>query len=67
MISIVITTYREEQTILRAVRAFLDQDLTLEWELLVVCPDDETAAIIAPLAAGDTPGRRPANVVAAGV
>ncbi len=53
MISIVITTYREEQTILRAVRAFLGQDLTQEWELLVVCPDDETAAIIAPLVASN--------------
>jgi len=58
MITIVITTYREESTILRAVRAFLDQDLTQEWELLVVCPDDETAALIAPLAARDTRVRR---------
>ncbi len=54
MITIVITAYREENTILRAVQAFVDQDLGQEWELLVVCPDDQTAAVVAPLAAHDT-------------
>lgn len=45
MITIIITAYREERTVGRAIEAFLAQDLALEWELLVVCPDEETAAV----------------------
>jgi len=46
MLSIIITTYREEETIGRAIKAFLAQRLPQEYELLVVCPDDETASVV---------------------
>lgn len=47
MLTIIITAYREEKTIGRAIEAFLAQDFPGEYELLVVCPDDETAAVVA--------------------
>ena len=46
MLSIIITTHREEETIGRAIKAFLAQSLPQEYELLVVCPDDETASVV---------------------
>jgi len=45
MISVLITTYREAQTIGRALDAFLPQ-LPPEGEIVVVCPDEETTAVI---------------------
>lgn len=53
MLTIIITAYREEKTIGQAIEAFLAQDLPQDWELLVVCPDDETAAAAAPYAVRD--------------
>ncbi len=53
MLSIVITAYREEKTIGRAIAAFLAQNSPQDHEFLVVCPDDETAAIVAQYAAQD--------------
>lgn len=45
MLTILITAYREERTLGRAMEAFLTQDLPPDWELWVVCPDEETAAV----------------------
>ena len=45
-VSIVITSYREPATVGRAIEAFLHQ-LPREAELVVVCPDPETAAVVA--------------------
>lgn len=45
MITVLITAYREAATIGRAIDAFLPQ-LPEEGELLVVCPDEETTAVI---------------------
>ena len=45
MISILITAYREAATIGRAIEAFLPQ-LPPDSELLVVCPDEETTAVV---------------------
>jgi len=53
MLTILITAYREEKTIGRAIEAFLTQDLPQDYELLVVCPDDETAGVLAKYAAGN--------------
>jgi cellulose synthase/poly-beta-1,6-N-acetylglucosamine synthase-like glycosyltransferase len=45
MLSILITTYREAQTIGRALDVFLGQ-LPADSEIVVVCPDVETTAVI---------------------
>jgi cellulose synthase/poly-beta-1,6-N-acetylglucosamine synthase-like glycosyltransferase len=45
MISVIITSYREAATIGRAMDAFLVQ-LSTDAEILVVCPDPETAAVV---------------------
>ena len=47
MLTILITASREERTLGRAIAAFLAQDLGPDWELLVVCPDEPTAAVAA--------------------
>jgi biofilm PGA synthesis N-glycosyltransferase PgaC len=47
MLTIIITAYREERTLGQAIEAFLTQELGPEWELLVVCPDEPTAAVAA--------------------
>lgn len=49
MITIVITAFREAATIGRAVEAFLGQ-VPSDAEILVVCPDPETAAVVQDLA-----------------
>ncbi len=49
VLSIVITASREEKTIGRAIEAFLSQDMN-NWELLVVCPDEETSSEVSPYA-----------------
>jgi len=51
MLSIVITAYREPNTIGRAIEAFLAQALPEDHELLVVCPDEETSLVVAEYAA----------------
>ncbi len=58
MLSIVITAYREPNTIGRAIDAFLSQELPEDYELLVVCPDPETAAVVAPYTARNPRLRR---------
>jgi cellulose synthase/poly-beta-1,6-N-acetylglucosamine synthase-like glycosyltransferase len=45
MLTIVITACREEKTIGKAIESLLAQELPAEWELLVVCPDVDTAAV----------------------
>ena len=45
MISVIITSYREAATIGRALDAFLAQ-LPMDAEVLVVCPDPETTAVV---------------------
>jgi biofilm PGA synthesis N-glycosyltransferase PgaC len=47
MVTIIITANREERTLGRALEAFLAQELGSGWELLVVCPDEPTAAVAA--------------------
>lgn len=42
MISIIITSFKEPKTIGRAIESFLNQELTLDYELIVVAPDDQT-------------------------
>jgi cellulose synthase/poly-beta-1,6-N-acetylglucosamine synthase-like glycosyltransferase len=51
MLTILITASHEERTLGRAIAAFLAQDLGPDWELLVVCPDEPTAAVAAQYAA----------------
>jgi cellulose synthase/poly-beta-1,6-N-acetylglucosamine synthase-like glycosyltransferase len=53
MLTIIITAYREEKTVGRAIEAFLAQDSPDDYELLVVCPDEETAGVVARYAAQD--------------
>ncbi len=50
-LSIVITARREERTIGRAIEAILADGLPDDYELVVVCPDDGTAAIVTQYAA----------------
>ncbi len=42
MISIIITAYKEEKTISKAIQAFLDNPLRIDYELLVFAPDEPT-------------------------
>ena len=42
MISIIITAYKEEQTIGRAIQSILDNDLEVPYEILIIAPDKET-------------------------
>jgi cellulose synthase/poly-beta-1,6-N-acetylglucosamine synthase-like glycosyltransferase len=50
MVSVIITAYKEPQTIGGAIEAFLPQ-LPPDSELLVVCPDEETTAVVLQYAA----------------
>jgi len=45
MLSVVVTAFREEHTVGRAIQALATQKLPEDWELLVVCPDEATAAV----------------------
>jgi len=53
MLTIVITAYREENSIGRAIESIQAQGLPQDCELVVVCPDDPTAAVISALATQD--------------
>lgn len=46
MISIIITAYKEERTIGKAIESFATQKISEEIEILVACPDAETKKII---------------------
>jgi len=46
MISIVITSYKEPETIGRAIEAFLNQKIKVEYEIIGVAPDKETSDVI---------------------
>jgi len=45
-LTILITAYQEAGTIGQAIESFLQQDLPPNYEILVVCPDDETAGVV---------------------
>jgi len=45
MISCILTAYKEFRTVGRAIEALLEQDWPCEYEILVVCPDEATAAV----------------------
>lgn len=42
MISIIITAYREPESVKKALRAILAQPMKQDYEILLVCPDEET-------------------------
>ncbi|MFC1800483.1 glycosyltransferase [Nanoarchaeota archaeon] len=46
MISIIITAYREEKTIGKAIKSFLEQKIKGDYEILVVCPDEGTKKVV---------------------
>lgn len=46
MISIVITSFNEPNTIRKAIDSFLEQDLPKEYELVVIAPDKQTHDIV---------------------
>ena len=46
MISIIITAWKEEKTIGKAIESFLNQDIKEDFEILVVCPDEGTKKIV---------------------
>ena len=46
MISIIITAYKEHETIGKAIESFLNQDIKEEYEMIVSCPDEETAQVV---------------------
>lgn len=46
MISIIITAYKEERTIGKAISAFLEQNIKGKYEILIVCPDKETKKVV---------------------
>ncbi len=46
MISIIITSYKEAETIGKAIESFLKQDIKEEYEIIVSCPDKETVDVV---------------------
>lgn len=46
MISIIITAYKEEKTIGKAIQSFLDNNLKENYEILVLAPDDATLNVV---------------------
>jgi len=42
MISIILTSYKEEKTIAKAIQSILDNKLKIDYEILIVAPDKET-------------------------
>ncbi len=45
MISIILTAYKEEKTIGKAIQSILDNNLKVDYEILVIAPDEETLNI----------------------
>ncbi|MEN7982579.1 MAG: glycosyltransferase [Nanoarchaeota archaeon] len=45
MLSIILTAYKEEKTIAKAIQSILDNNLKLDYEILVIAPDKETLGI----------------------
>ena len=45
MISIIITSFKEQLTIGKAIDSFLNQDIKEKYEIIVSCPDEETADV----------------------
>jgi cellulose synthase/poly-beta-1,6-N-acetylglucosamine synthase-like glycosyltransferase len=46
VVSCILTAYKEFRTVGRAIEALLEQDWPYEYEILVVCPDEATAAVV---------------------
>ena len=46
MISIIITAYKETKTIGKAITAFIDNKIKQDYEILAVCPDEDTTKVI---------------------
>lgn len=46
MISIIITAFKEANTIGKAIDSFLEQDIKEDYEILVACPDEETKKVV---------------------
>jgi len=46
MISIIITAYKEEKTVGKAINSFLKQKIKDKYEILVVCPDKATKEVV---------------------
>ena len=46
MISIIITAYKETKTIGKAITAFIDNKIEQDYEILAVCPDEDTIKVI---------------------
>ena len=46
MISVIITSYNEPDTIGRAIESFMHQDIGSAFEIIVSCPDDATANVV---------------------
>ena len=46
MISIIITAFKEEKTVGRAIESFLNNKMAKDHEILVICPDDGTKKVI---------------------
>jgi len=46
MISVIITAYKEEKTVGRAIEAILNNGIEVDYEILAVCPDEVTKSVI---------------------
>ncbi|MBT3985319.1 glycosyltransferase [archaeon] len=46
MITIIITAYKEEKTVGRAIECFLNQKVDEDFEILVACPDEGTKKVV---------------------
>lgn len=46
MISIIITSFKEPLTVGKAIESFLNQDIKVHYEIIVSCPDKETADVV---------------------
>ncbi len=46
MISIIITSFKEPNTIGKAIEAFLNQNIKEKYEIIVSCPDKETTSVV---------------------
>src|SRR5579864_5150477 len=46
LVSCILTAYKEFRTVGRAIEALLEQNWPCDYEILVVCPDEATAAVV---------------------